>query len=422
MSSHEDNLFWYGNIVGGSDDIIVIYNKLENTYYTAKRISYNKKYHISQWTLKEIICIGSIRCDYVISFVDVCFERDGIYIIMPYIKHTLRSLNKKITDRIIVAYQLALGVNYLHNIDIIHGDLKPENILMSENENVYICDFGLSKMWFRNPEPVVEKIYSLWYRAPEILFQEQVNMKTDVWAFGCILFEIFSQRILFSKKSESKQISKLYKLFGDDLKKYYNLPYKFYKKKKSNILKEYLSKHIQDAQLIDLLVKTLEIDPTQRYTMRNVIDHVFFKHEEKRINRILKLKQSTNISSRLNKQSSKAEDTYDSLHILLYNSLLEMVHKLKIDPICIGTALWMSKICSPILSNSFLLLCATIFITHKLFYNENKLIYGIKDFSEHFNILPENLAKYEIKVLQCCKYNLDRLVKNNHDLNYLFLG
>jgi serine/threonine protein kinase len=94
------------------------------------------------------------------------------------------------------------GLSYMHGKKIVHRDLKPENILLM-NDEVKICDFGSSKFIdeqnFKNTPYVVSR----YYRAPElILATSKYNGAIDIWAVGCILFELLTRTPTFPGDTE----------------------------------------------------------------------------------------------------------------------------------------------------------------------------------------------------------------------------
>ncbi|KAL0569538.1 hypothetical protein V5O48_012426 [Marasmius crinis-equi] len=93
-------------------------------------------------------------------------------------------------------FDIASGIEYLHNEDIVHGDLKELNILVREGCRACICDFGLSRLtmthglgptmscWTGTPSP---------YTAPEILLGRLSTKETDVYAFGTLCYGILRE-------------------------------------------------------------------------------------------------------------------------------------------------------------------------------------------------------------------------------------
>ena len=71
-----------------------------------------------------------------------------------------------------------------------HRDLKPENILVSEGNKIKLCDFGYSAEYKQN-EMRQTLCGTFEYMAPEVMFNGRQTKKTDIWALGILLFELF---------------------------------------------------------------------------------------------------------------------------------------------------------------------------------------------------------------------------------------
>ncbi len=87
-------------------------------------------------------------------------------------------------------YQTLLSINYLHERNIMHRDLKPENILIDSDFNIKICDFGWSVRVKENEERTT-LCGTYEYMAPEVYQGYSQTKKTDIWALGILLFELF---------------------------------------------------------------------------------------------------------------------------------------------------------------------------------------------------------------------------------------
>jgi len=84
--------------------------------------------------------------------------------------------------------EMCQGVNYLHNMDIIHRDLKCENILLCSNNQVKIADFGFARI-LRPTELSKTFCGSAAYAAPELLQGlPYEGTKVDIWSLGVILY------------------------------------------------------------------------------------------------------------------------------------------------------------------------------------------------------------------------------------------
>ncbi|SCU94278.1 LADA_0G07624g1_1 [Lachancea dasiensis] len=91
--------------------------------------------------------------------------------------------------------QLVDTVDYMHSQGVIHRDLKPENILLSQEGRVVITDFGaacvLSNLGqSKDEDRAASFVGTAEYVAPELLMYSQCGLGSDIWALGCILYQL----------------------------------------------------------------------------------------------------------------------------------------------------------------------------------------------------------------------------------------
>ena len=149
----------------------------------------------------------------------------GSAIVMELVPgRTLRDLirSRAIGTREALAYarQVALALDAAHEKGIIHRDLKPDNIKVTPDGVVKVLDFGLAKARVEdNGTTGVETrtvaaetrpgqvMGTVGYMSPEQVRGQDVDRRTDIWAFGCILFELFSGRFPFAAPTVSDTIA-----------------------------------------------------------------------------------------------------------------------------------------------------------------------------------------------------------------------
>jgi serine/threonine-protein kinase len=91
-----------------------------------------------------------------------------------------------------IALQIARAMEYVHFQSIVHRDLKPQNLHVDQNGRVKLVDFGIAKSveWNKTQAGLVKG--TAYYMAPEQIMGTAVTFRTDIWAFGVVLFEMLS--------------------------------------------------------------------------------------------------------------------------------------------------------------------------------------------------------------------------------------
>uniref|UniRef100_A0A8C1YQZ6 mitogen-activated protein kinase kinase kinase n=1 Tax=Cyprinus carpio TaxID=7962 RepID=A0A8C1YQZ6_CYPCA len=144
----------------------------------------------------------------IISFKGVCTQAPCYCIIMEYcaqgqLYEVLRA-GRKVTPRLLVdwASGIASGMNYLHLHKIIHRDLKSPNVLVTQSDNVKISDFGTSKE-LSDKSTKMSFAGTVAWMAPEVIRNEPVSEKVDIWSFGVVLWELLTGEIPYKDVDSS---------------------------------------------------------------------------------------------------------------------------------------------------------------------------------------------------------------------------
>ena len=114
-----------------------------------------------------------------------------------------------------ITAQLFKGLASMHAMGIAHRDLKPENVLLKSGE-VRICDVGSAKVLDMSPMRMnTPYVVSRYYRAPElILASSHYDTSIDIWAVGCMLFEMLTKIAIFPGDSEGLQLVEMQMILG----------------------------------------------------------------------------------------------------------------------------------------------------------------------------------------------------------------
>jgi serine/threonine protein kinase len=170
---------------------------------------------------------------------------------------------------------------------MLRRDIKPENILIESNTEVgrglKLADFGSCRGIY-SKQPYTEYISTRWYRAPECLLTDgYYGPEMDLWGAGCVMFEITSLYPLFPGSNEVDQITRIHKVLGTPSQE---LLGKFKTKGSTHISLDFpeqkgigipnLIPHASPDS-IDLIVKMLRYDASERITSREAIRHPYFR-------------------------------------------------------------------------------------------------------------------------------------------------
>ncbi|KAG7226538.1 hypothetical protein INR49_003860, partial [Caranx melampygus] len=115
-----------------------------------------------------------------------------------------------------IVQQLAVALDFLKCLGILHADLKPENIMMVDHVGqplkIKIIDFGLACEDTKQQRGLF--LQTLWYRSPEVLVGAPISEAIDMWSLGCIAFEMFTGAPLFKTNDEHDMVEKIVDTIG----------------------------------------------------------------------------------------------------------------------------------------------------------------------------------------------------------------
>jgi cyclin-dependent kinase 7 len=269
---------------------------------------------VSMDAIREIKILQELNSDYVLKILDIYQMDSNINVVLPFMRGDLFALlaNPKIIlqPADVKAYlkMLLLGVSHCHQNFILHRDIKPvcsrtffiakfliifltsclcnqQNCLLSTDGKLKLADFGLARPIASPERNMSPRVFTIWYRAPELLFgSRSYGFATDIWACGCIFAQLILRRPLFvtSQENELEQLHVIFQALGAPNEKNWpgveTLPHylEHPNAPAEPVLWKSAAFSALSADALDLLKSMLSLDPCGRPTAEQALQHAYF--------------------------------------------------------------------------------------------------------------------------------------------------
>ncbi|XP_064212141.1 serine/threonine-protein kinase Nek8 isoform X1 [Tribolium castaneum] len=184
--------------------------------------------------LNEVEILSNLNHPNIIKYLG-SFQKEGsLVIIMEYadggnlaqLINAKKHKNEIFTEKSIlnILSQISAAISYMHTNKILHRDLKSANIFLNMNGNVKVGDFGISKM-LNTRSQAQTVVGTPYYLSPEMCEGSDYNEKSDIWAIGCILYELACLRKPFEamtlpvlvQKITACEYSNIPEIYSDEL-------------------------------------------------------------------------------------------------------------------------------------------------------------------------------------------------------------
>lgn len=168
---------------------------------------------------QEARTLAALSHPNIVTIFDVGIERDSPFVVMELLDGEdlgtcLKRSSLSPKQTLEIATSVAEGLRSAHAAGIIHRDLKPQNILLTSAGTVKILDFGLAR-WQRPERGDYSEAEThsavvagtVPYMSPEQLRGQPLDERTDIFSFGCVLYEMVTGKSPFARSAAAETIS-----------------------------------------------------------------------------------------------------------------------------------------------------------------------------------------------------------------------
>lgn len=202
---------------------------------------------------KEAKLLSMMQHPNIIMYLDSFFDSQGDFcIVLEYADgkdlqkylETHKQLSEKQVLQIFT--QIILGLDYIHSQNVLHRDIKTANVFLFRKGLVKLGDFGIARE-VSDGELAKTLIGTPYFMCPELLKGQRYGFPADIWAAGCVLFEIIAGKHAFTGKSREELFSNIIGGKMPQMPTQYSKP------------------------LINLLCSMLSHDPSKRPTCKEIL-------------------------------------------------------------------------------------------------------------------------------------------------------
>ena len=163
--------------------------------------------------VREAKVVSGLANPYIVKVLDYGSTRDIHYLVMEYIEG--RDLKEALADRgalpwreaLPIARQVALALGHAAQFGVVHRDIKPQNLMIGEDGIVKVLDFGIARAMTMPSLTQSGFVGSPFYISPEQAMGEPVDIRSDIYSLGIVLYEMLTGRVPYNSDNPWSIIS-----------------------------------------------------------------------------------------------------------------------------------------------------------------------------------------------------------------------
>ncbi|XP_019390149.1 PREDICTED: serine/threonine-protein kinase Nek1 isoform X5 [Crocodylus porosus] len=203
---------------GSFGKAVLVKSKENGKQYVIKEISISKMSNKErEESRREVAVLANMKHPNIVLYRESFEENGCLYIVMDYCEGG--DLFKKINaqkgvlfseDQIMDWFvQICLALKHVHERKILHRDIKSQNIFLTKDGTIQLGDFGIARVLNSTVELARTCIGTPYYLSPEICQNKPYNNKSDIWALGCVLYEMCTLKHAFEAGNMKNLVLKI---------------------------------------------------------------------------------------------------------------------------------------------------------------------------------------------------------------------
>ncbi|XP_061849026.1 serine/threonine-protein kinase Nek1 isoform X3 [Colius striatus] len=203
---------------GSFGKAILVKSKENGQQYVIKEINISKMSNKErEESRREVAVLANMKHPNIVLYRESFEENGCLYIVMDYCEGG--DLFKKINaqkgilfseDQILDWFvQICLALKHIHDRKILHRDIKSQNIFLTKDGTIQLGDFGIARVLNSTAELARTCIGTPYYLSPEICQNKPYNNKSDIWALGCVLYEMCTLKHAFEAGNMKNLVLKI---------------------------------------------------------------------------------------------------------------------------------------------------------------------------------------------------------------------
>ncbi|XP_058249336.1 serine/threonine-protein kinase Nek1 isoform X3 [Hemibagrus wyckioides] len=190
---------------GSFGKAILVKSREDGHQYVIKEIGISRMSNKErQESRKEVAVLANMSHPNIVQYKESFEENGCLYIVMDYCEggDLFKKINnqkglfpeEQILDWFV---QICLALKHVHDRKILHRDIKSQNIFLTKDGTIQLGDFGIARVLNSTVELARTCIGTPYYLSPEICENKPYNNKSDIWALGCVLYEMCTLKHAF---------------------------------------------------------------------------------------------------------------------------------------------------------------------------------------------------------------------------------